>query len=58
MRSLVLACLALGMSAGPVRAGSITVNAFNNSTPATVHFDDGSGHSGTVSTLLTQLNVT
>jgi hypothetical protein len=34
------------------------VNAFNNSTAATVHFDDGSGHSGTVSTLLTQLNVT
>src|SRR5260370_3586869 len=58
MRSLALACLALGMSASPVRAEFITVNAFNNSTPATVSFNDGSGHSGTDNTLLTQFNIT
>ena len=41
MRSLALACLAVGMSASTVHAGFITVNTFNNSTPATVSFDDG-----------------
>jgi hypothetical protein len=58
MRSLALACLALGAAASPVRADFVTVNAFNDSTPATVSFNDGAGDSGTVSTLLTQWNVT
>jgi hypothetical protein len=38
--------------------GSLTVNGFNNSTPATVSFDDGAGHTGTINTLATQFNVT
>jgi hypothetical protein len=58
MRSLALACLAVGLSVSPLRAGFVTINAFNDGTSATVHFNDGAGHSGTVSTVLTQLNVT
>jgi len=55
---LLLTCLGLGVSVAPVRAGSITLNGFNNNTPATVTFDDGAGHSGSENTLLTQFNVT
>jgi hypothetical protein len=51
-------CLALAVGVGPVRADTITVNGFNNDTPATVTFDDGVGHSGTTNTLLTQFHVT
>jgi hypothetical protein len=58
MRSLPFACLALGMIAAPVRAGFVTIDAFNNNTPATVSFNDGAGNSGTINTLLTQLSVT
>jgi hypothetical protein len=50
-------CLALAVTTSLGRADSITVNAFNNSTPATVTFNDGSGQS-TINTLLTQFNVT
>src|ERR1700730_19399452 len=58
VRILLLTCLGLGVSVAPVRAGSITLNGFNNNTPATVTFDDGAGHSGSENTLLTQFNVT
>jgi hypothetical protein len=58
MRNLALACMALGMSASGVQADFITVNSFSNNTPAIVTFNDGSGSSGPISTVLTQLNVT
>jgi hypothetical protein len=46
------------MSASVAEADSITVNGFNNNTAATVTFNDGAGHSGSNTTLLTQFNVT
>jgi len=58
MKHFALAALALILSVSPARADSITLNAFNNSTPATVTFNDGQGHSGSIDTFLTQLNVT
>jgi hypothetical protein len=58
MRSLLLVCLALTTSASLGRADFITVNGFNNNTPATVTFNDGAGHSSTDNTLLSQFNVT
>jgi hypothetical protein len=45
------------MTASNARAGFVTPLAFNNNTPAVVSFNDGVGDSGTVSTLLSQLNV-
>ena len=57
-RSVLLACLLLAASVTPARADTITLNGFNNNTPATVTFDDGAGHSGSQNTLLSQLNVT
>src|SRR5262249_25228786 len=48
---------ALALAASPLRAGTITLNAYNNNTSATVHFDDGSnlpGHNGTANLLLAQ----
>jgi hypothetical protein len=56
MRSL-LTCLAL-VVASPALGSTITINAFNDSTTATVAFNDGAGHSGSIATLLTQFNVT
>jgi len=50
--------LALAMSTSPAAADTITLNGFNNNTAATVTFDDGAGHSGSINTLLTQFNVT
>ena len=58
MRCIPLACLVLIVTATLGRADLITVNAFNNDTPATVTFNDGAGQSGTNNTLLTQFNVT
>ncbi len=58
MRNFVLMCLTFVVSVSSVQADSITVNAFNNNTAASVSFNDGSGHSGTANTLLTQWNVT
>jgi hypothetical protein len=58
MKSLPLVCLALVVGASLGRAGTITLNSFNNNTQATVAFNDGAGHSGSDSTLLTQFNVT
>ena len=57
MRGFVLGSSALILSAFSVHADFVTVTAFNNNTPATVSFDDGAGNSGTISTLLTQWNV-
>jgi len=57
MKYVPLAFLSLTVSS-PVIAGTITINAFNNSTVATVSYDNGGGQSGTISTLLTQYNVT
>jgi hypothetical protein len=59
MRSLAIVCLVLAGGASSIRAGSVTVSTFNNdnTTPAVVVFNDGSGHSGTLNTPLTQLNV-
>jgi hypothetical protein len=60
MRSLTIVCLILAGGASSIRAGSVTVTTFNNdnTTPAVIGFNDGSGHSGTLNTPLTQLNVT
>jgi hypothetical protein len=55
---LNLVFLALALVALPARAGTITVDGFNNNTSATVNFNDGAGNSGTDNTLLTQFNVT
>jgi hypothetical protein len=57
MRRLSLACLALAVTVSLGRADSITLNAFNDNTPATITFNDGSGQN-TIQTLLTQYNVT
>jgi hypothetical protein len=57
MKSLPIAFLALAI-ASPALAGTITIDSFNNSTAATVTFNDGGGPSTTISTLLTQFNVT
>jgi len=54
----LFACASLAVRMIPAHAGSITLNSFNNDTPATVTFDDGAGHSGSQSVLLSQLNVT
>jgi hypothetical protein len=58
MRNFSLACLVLAVSVSAGRADTVTVNAFNNGTPATVSYNDGAGHSRTIDTLLTQFNVT
>ena len=59
LSSIVLfVCVSLTARVAPARADSITLNGFNNSTPATVTFDDGAGHSGSQNTLLSQLSVT
>jgi hypothetical protein len=58
MKSFALGCLALAASASLGRADTLTVNAFNDNTPATVTFNDGAGHSGTINVDLTQFNVT
>jgi hypothetical protein len=55
---LAVACLALILAASTGRPDTITVNNFNNNTPATVTFNDGMGDSGSNSTNLTQWNVT
>jgi hypothetical protein len=57
MKSLSIACLALAIGS-PALADTITINALNNSTPATVTFNDGGGPSTTISTLLSQFNIT
>jgi len=57
-RTVLMACLLLATKMIPAAADTITLNGFNNNTPATVTFDDGAGHSGTQSELLSQLNVT
>jgi hypothetical protein len=57
-RIVLLVCLILAAMVTPVRADTITLNGFNNNTPATVTFNDGAGHSGSQNTLLSQLNVT
>lgn len=44
MKPLPIAILALAM-ASPAAASTITVNSLNNSTPATVTFNDGGGPS-------------
>lgn len=44
--------------ADPSGTGTVTIDQFNNSTPAVVSFDDGAGNAGTDNTLLTQFNVT
>jgi hypothetical protein len=56
MKFLSIACLALAIGS-PALADTITINALNNSTTATVSFNDGSGPSS-ISTLLSQFNVT
>ena len=58
MRRFALMWLALAMSTSPAAADTIALNGFNNNTAATVTFDDGAGHSGSINTLLTQFNVT
>ena len=58
MRRFALMWLALAMSTSPAAADTIALNGFNNNTAATVSFDDGAGHSGSINTLLTQFNVT
>jgi hypothetical protein len=57
-KAVLLVCSILVARATPALADTITLNAFNNNTPATVTFDDGAGHSGSQNTLLSQLNVT
>ena len=54
MNHFALAALALILSVSAARADSITLNAFNNSTPATVTFNDGQGHNDSIDTLLTR----
>ena len=58
MRYYLLACLTCLATASFGRADFITVNGFNNNTPATVSFDLGGGMSGVVNTNLTQFNAT
>jgi len=58
VKSFAFVCLAVVVSTSRGRADLITVDAFNNNTPATVSFNDGAGHSGTMSENLTQFNVT
>jgi hypothetical protein len=61
MKIFSAAYVTLAVMISTAQAGLVTVNGFNNNTMATVSFDDGSGisgHSGSVSTLLTQFNVT
>ena len=57
-KAVLLVCSILVARVTPALADTITLNAFNNNTPATVTFDDGAGHSGSQATLLSQLNVT
>jgi len=61
MKFFSVAYVTLAVTVSTAQAGLVTVNGFNNNTPAIVSFNDGSGisgHSGSVSTLLTQFNVT
>jgi len=61
MKIFSVAYVMLAMMVSTTQAGLVTVNGFNNNTMATVSFDDSSGisgHSGSVSTLLAQFNVT
>jgi hypothetical protein len=51
-RAVLLVCLILAARVSPAGADTITLNGFNNNTPATVTFDDGAGHSGSQNTLL------
>ena len=55
---VLVLCLVMAVRVSPAGADIITLNGFNNVTPATVTFDDGAGHSGSQNTLLSQLNVT
>lgn len=62
MKNFLRVCLVLAVSVSTARADSVTVNAFNNgltsNNAVTVHYNDGVGDSGTVSTWATQFNVT
>jgi hypothetical protein len=58
MRYHLLTCLALLASASLGGADTITLNNFNNNTPATVTFVLPGGMSGVIDTNLTQFNVT
>jgi hypothetical protein len=58
MRAMVLTLGFVLMSVAAAHADSVTINAANNSTAATVTFNDGAGHSGTTSATLSQFNVT
>ena len=58
MRYYLLACLALLASASLGRADTLTLNNFNNNTPATVTFVLPGGASGVIDTNLTQFNAT
>jgi hypothetical protein len=58
MRTMALTWVFVLMSICSAHADAVTINAANNGTLATVSFNDGAGHSGTTSAVLSQFNVT